>query len=78
MEARRGGDGGGGGGVGCVGVVCVGGACVCDLRGGVEVEVDVVNHIIFSTHVARGYVGFGAEGPGRRRLGSLARMASDQ
>ena len=46
--------------------------------GGVEVEVDVVNHIIFSTHVARGYVGFGAEGPGRRRLGSLARMASDQ
>ena len=35
----------------------------------VEVEVDVVNHIIFSTHVARGYVGFGAEVPGRRSPG---------
>ena len=38
-------------------------------RGRVEVEVDVVNHIIFSTHVARGYVGFGAEDPGRRSPG---------
>ena len=29
----------------------------------------MVNHIILSTHVARGCVGFGAEDPGRRSPG---------
>ena len=48
---------------------------VLGVLGEVEVEVDLVNLIIFSTHVVRGYMGFGAWSSGRGHQGSRARSS---